>query len=317
MFGSSMFESSLPARRDARLKEAKSNVKRVSRDLGRDRNDVERTERALLGQIRMLVQRGEIPRARIIASQVAHYRMLADRNFGAAAMIQTRAQVAASNHKINRAEIDALKCMSYSNFEESLTTVQRREAKYAERMEMFETMESIMNEGMDEIYGEPEVSRKAGANEKLSGTFDGPNTPSFDREIDAVIRQAIEPGLRREYIGSGKASDDRKSVQVKAYTPDFDEFAPSCTVSIPTLDISTSMLTHLIRSDAVCIKSLGLGTHSRANYDAALGTAKGLRVGVLLGRRWVPLAPDASLRESGISEGGVVYVEVIGGPTSL
>ena len=57
---------------------------------------------------------------------------------------------------------------------------------------------------MDEIYDEPEVLKKTGANDKLSGLDDGPSAPSFEREIDRIIRQAIEPGLRREYPGSNK-----------------------------------------------------------------------------------------------------------------
>ncbi|TPX40544.1 hypothetical protein SeMB42_g05958 [Synchytrium endobioticum] len=306
----SLFESQLPARRDSRLKSAKSNATRVSRELRRDRTDLERKEKHLLADVRTLVQRGEINRARTVASQLVHYRMMGDRNFTADAMIQTRAQVAASNHKINRAEIDALKGMMYANFEESVSTIQSREKRYAEKMEMFELMESIMNEGMDEIYDEPEMLRRSTANDKLSGLKDGPEAASFEREIDCIIRQAIEPGLRGEYLGFNKKWDDRVSIRLELYSLSNDSPA-ACTINIPTLEISASMLTHLIRSDSYCIKALGLGTHARANYDAALGTAKGVKVGVVLDGKWVPFSPASSLKECGVVQGGVVYVGVL------
>ena len=75
----------------------------------------------------------------------------------------------ASNHKINRAEIEAIKVIisfhscfffhskngrkgaRYANLEDSVQSMAQRERKYAKRMGEFEEMERIMNEGMDEV----------------------------------------------------------------------------------------------------------------------------------------------------------------------
>jgi hypothetical protein len=48
-----------------------------------------------------------------------------------------------SNHKISKAEIQAIKGIRYANIEENLETAKHREQKYFLRMEEYEMMESI------------------------------------------------------------------------------------------------------------------------------------------------------------------------------
>ena len=62
-----------------------------------------------MGLIRQLGKKGEMYKVRVVASQVAHYRQLSDKNFERDAMIGTRAQLMKSNHKINKAEVEAIK----------------------------------------------------------------------------------------------------------------------------------------------------------------------------------------------------------------
>ncbi|KAJ1563327.1 hypothetical protein HK405_002458, partial [Cladochytrium tenue] len=56
----------------------------------------------------------------------------------------------ASNHKINRAEVEAIKGAKFANLEDSLESAAARERKYAQRLGVYEEMERIMNEGLDE-----------------------------------------------------------------------------------------------------------------------------------------------------------------------
>ena len=87
--------------------------------------------------------KGDIASARLIADQITRYRQVSLRNFDASVEIATRAQVMVSNHKINRAEVEAIKGIKYANAEEDLETTRRREQKYAIRMEYHQELEDI------------------------------------------------------------------------------------------------------------------------------------------------------------------------------
>lgn len=64
-----------------------------------------------------------------------------------------------SDAQINRAEIEAIKGIRYANLSDTVESVKRREEKYSMLMSEFSEMETILNEGMDEIYDDAEQSR--------------------------------------------------------------------------------------------------------------------------------------------------------------
>lgn len=45
-----------------------------------------------MGQLRTLIKKGDLPKAKILASQIAQFRNISDRNFARSAYIQTETQ---------------------------------------------------------------------------------------------------------------------------------------------------------------------------------------------------------------------------------
>ncbi|KAJ3064259.1 hypothetical protein HDU98_012297 [Podochytrium sp. JEL0797] len=176
--------SSSMTTRDDRLKEARKNVDRCNRVLAKDRNDLEDKERKLMNQIRQFASKGDLVKARIAARQISHYRTASDRNYESAAIIQTRAQLMVSNHKINQAKIEALKGSRYADMYDTIESVSARELKYAHMMGVQEEMELIMNEGMDDVYETAEELIK--------------KRDYFDLETEAILKQALDP---KQYVG--------------------------------------------------------------------------------------------------------------------
>ncbi|KAJ3210705.1 hypothetical protein HDU67_005080, partial [Dinochytrium kinnereticum] len=203
-----VFSSQPMVRREDRLKDAKTNADRCCRELQRDRTGLERKEKNLLAQVRYFASRGDLHKARVVAKQIAHFRSAADRNFEGSVMISTRAQLMMSNHKVNRAEVEAIKGIRYANIEEDITSTAGREHKYAQRMAVFEEMESIMNDGLDDVYETAENSRK--------------RRDYFDLEADNVLREALEPKLGggRFYISPPKKDSEAcVTVHFRLYEP--------------------------------------------------------------------------------------------------
>ncbi|KAJ3221569.1 hypothetical protein HK099_003384 [Clydaea vesicula] len=165
------------SRRDTRLDTARTNAARCEKELRKDRKDLEKKERELMTKIRNLERRGEHYKARVVAGQIAQYRAIGDRNFEAETLIQTRAQVMVSDHKVNRAEVEAIKGIKHANLEENHHTVGRREYKYAARMNEYEDMEVIMNSGMDDIYDEAEEAK--------------PKFKHVNSEVDSILREVF------------------------------------------------------------------------------------------------------------------------------
>ncbi|KAI9360046.1 hypothetical protein DFJ73DRAFT_816471 [Zopfochytrium polystomum] len=329
------FFSNPMVRRERRLKEAKSNADRCNRDLTRDRLELERKEKALMTMVKEHAKKGDIPKARIVARQIAHYRSAADRNFESAAMIQTRAQLMASNHKINRAEIEAIKGARYANLEDTLETAASRERKYAQRMSMFEEMERIMNEGMDEVYGDAEDARK--------------KTDYFEIEAEAVLRQALNP---KQWKGRYYADPQRPTAVARSATlhlrlfeptkrivsssssafslsplpsvpdgvdasPERPQLTPAtakgASVEVPTLDLSVDMLKRLIAKDPYILSQMHLNLNARSTYDAILGVSRPFKLGKIEHRpdgesTFVPYDFASSLKSCGIRNGSEIVI---------
>ncbi|KAI8621906.1 hypothetical protein BC830DRAFT_1092128 [Chytriomyces sp. MP71] len=174
-----VFSSGKMTRKDERLKEARINVERCNRALNRDRVDLDRKEKHLMDQIRQFAGKGDLVKARIAARQISHYRTASDRNYESAAIIQTRAQLMVSNHKINQAKVEALKGANYACMEDTIDTIMAREMKYAQMMNIQEEMERIMNEGMDDVYEDAEELIK--------------RRDYFDLETEAILQEALDP----------------------------------------------------------------------------------------------------------------------------
>ncbi|KAI9327084.1 hypothetical protein BDR26DRAFT_876057 [Obelidium mucronatum] len=220
-----MASSSMTSRSD-RLKEARQNVDRCNRVLSKDRNDLERKEKLLMNQIRHFASKGDLVKARIAARQISHYRTASDRNYESAAMIQTRAQLMVSNHKINQAKIEAIKGSRYADMYDSIESVSAREAKYARMMGVQEEMEHIMNEGMDDVYETAEDLIK--------------KRDYFDLETDAILKQALDP---KQYNGraytdtetGGNIRCHKITIHFKIYDPATAHLSSSLKVSCDPL----------------------------------------------------------------------------------
>ncbi|KAJ3165798.1 hypothetical protein HK101_000168 [Irineochytrium annulatum] len=145
------FQSNRMLVREDRLKEAKSNAERCGRELARDRKQLERQEHRLMVNAKDYYKKGDKAKARILAAQIAGLRNTSNRNFQGSAIIQNRAQVMASNHKINRAEMEAMKGTRYANYGVTQVGAKMQTMKYAQRMMEDEVLEELMNEGMDDV----------------------------------------------------------------------------------------------------------------------------------------------------------------------
>ncbi|KAJ3045380.1 hypothetical protein HDV00_010250 [Rhizophlyctis rosea] len=335
------------AYRDARLREARVNADRLQREMRRDRLDLERKERLLLSQLRMFANKGDIYKAKLIARQIADYRTAADRNFTGSVMIDTRAQLMVSDHIVNRAEVEAIKGIRHANVRENLQTFMAREKKYDERLDLYETMESIMNEGMDEVYEWADEQRR--------------RPTHFEQEMDSIVRQGLDSKHKREYIDRDALSGLRRKIQLNIcvfdphhppsskqvhqssprYLPYTTPTLPStkdlingfagATLPIPTLDLSVDMLKRLLTKDSFAIRQLGLGETVKSVYDAVLGAAKPFQVGMVVMKslghmegggcdhaheggsgevKFVPFSFTESLKNLGLRSGDVVWVKI-------
>ncbi|XJO74983.1 hypothetical protein BDV3_005728 [Batrachochytrium dendrobatidis] len=178
MFGSGFISPSL-FKREEHIQVARRESQRNLRDLRRDREDLERRERQQMAQLKSLVKKGDFPKANLLARQIALYRNLADKNFERGISIQTEVQMMLSNQKINRAHAESIKGLRHGNSGNTIEIVRQREQKYESRMEEYETIESIMNEGFDDIY------------EHVTLRKDQPNR--FDDQVEGVFREALDP----------------------------------------------------------------------------------------------------------------------------
>ena len=58
--------------------------------------------------LRGQIKKGDLPKAQMVANQMAHYRNISDRNFAESVSIQTQIQMRCSNHKIHQAHMEAI-----------------------------------------------------------------------------------------------------------------------------------------------------------------------------------------------------------------
>jgi hypothetical protein len=135
----------------------------------------------------------------MLANQLAHFRFISDKNFARSIFIETETQVCSSlmckmrisNHKINQAHVSFLKGMNFANQGESVDQIRNREQKYHHRQDLQQTIEELMNAGLDSAFEEQESER--------------PLPEYFDQEVNAVFREALDPKLKsRDFAISKK-----------------------------------------------------------------------------------------------------------------
>ena len=76
--------------------------------------------------------------------------------------------------------------MNYANFGENIDGMKAREKKYHARQELQDAMESILNEGFQEVFEEQESEK--------------PEPAYFDAEVQAILRESLDATLKvRDY----------------------------------------------------------------------------------------------------------------------
>ncbi|KAL5040580.1 hypothetical protein RTP6_007591 [Batrachochytrium dendrobatidis] len=249
MFGSGFISPSL-FKREEHIQVARRESQRNLRDLRRDREDLERRERQQMAQLKSLVKKGDFPKANLLARQIALYRNLADKNFERGISIQTEVQMMLSNQKINRAHAESIKGLRHGNSGNTIEIVRQREQKYESRMEEYETIESIMNEGFDDIY------------EHVTLRKDQPNR--FDDQVEGVFREALDPKTKMcrdhaiQNTPNGKILNGRVFLHVKNFNQFMTQSISTATVFLPSLTISGDILKQCIMQDRKALRALHL-----------------------------------------------------------
>ncbi|KAJ3345474.1 hypothetical protein HDU91_007340 [Kappamyces sp. JEL0680] len=200
-------------------------------------------------QLRQFMKQGDIPKAKMLATQLAHYRNIADKNYARSVFIETETQMRISNHKINQAHISFLKGMNFANQGESLDAIRLREHKYHERQDLQQTMEDLMNHGLDGAYEEQESERRL--------------PEYFDDEVKAIVREAQDKNLcQRDYV-LGKFDsikellDNNVILNLKVFDSVVGEIpGREAGVSVPNLNISIEALKRYILKDPSIVKNL-------------------------------------------------------------
>jgi hypothetical protein len=96
-------------------------------------------------QLKHQVSQGDIPKVKMVAKQMAHFRNISDRNFARSLFIQSEAVIRKSNHTLNQAHMGFLKGMRFANWGETIESVRKREKKYHQMQDMQQSIEEICN----------------------------------------------------------------------------------------------------------------------------------------------------------------------------
>lgn len=89
-----------------------------------------------------MAQKGDTNGARLVATQIARYRQLQDRNLESSIRIGTKTQAMVSDHKVNQAEVETIKGYAYANMFESFSRAEAREKRYSWRMNAINQLEA-------------------------------------------------------------------------------------------------------------------------------------------------------------------------------
>ncbi|KAL2919866.1 hypothetical protein HK105_200783 [Polyrhizophydium stewartii] len=191
-----------------------------------------------------------------------------------------------SNQKIHRAHAESLKTAAvelsqadsgvifftqgicYANLEDTIESVRDREHKYQYRMDVHETIESIMNEGFDEIYDNVAISKV--------------RPESFEEQVEAIYLEAIGADIHKKgsYAAAaaqaassselgGKVIKGRIVLELRNFAQLADPTARTASLFVSTLDLSVDMLKQQLARDHTAMVSLGLHASGKPGHKSA------------------------------------------------
>lgn len=260
------FQSPTMVGRESRVREATNYSRKSERDLCRDRILLDRKEQKLLNDVKRLLAKNDVHNARLVATQIAAYRRLVERNYESSVMIATKVQTISSHHKINRAEVETIKGIKHCNKGQTMETVISLEHKYDQRMKQFEEMEDIMTEGMDEVYQRVPL---------LFGKDEQPRYTVQQHVVDSIMRQAIsEKRQYREYFEYDQEMPGKQTGKIVLNFRVVTQDMLSASLYIDTLEISVDMLKRSLIKDPVAAAQLNIANPSQYTHEVFLGHAK-------------------------------------------
>jgi hypothetical protein len=176
-----------------RLRMSRRNVARVGIDMTRNRNELQEKERQLMAQVRKCVERGDTTTARLLATQVLHFRSLAAENLVASTKLMGRAAVMESRSRLTS---DSLQAMRGIVWAESGPRKAKEAMELSLLADQCDAVEDLAAEAFEDIYEPPtpesatspgrllvdEVIQQATANM----TFAAPSSPTRPKENDNV-----------------------------------------------------------------------------------------------------------------------------------
>ena len=194
------FESMTFRSRDKRLKKARLQSDRRVRELKRDQKDLQKRENILMVELRNQITRGDMPKVKMVANQLAHFKDISDRNFARSLYLQSEAQIRKSNNSINQAHAEFLKGMEYVNKSGTVEQMRQKQARVAKRQDGQEMIESMMYEGFEEVWEHIEEDR--------------PTPYYFDEEVTGILRTAMDPKLTKRKVNLHENDSFRKVINV-------------------------------------------------------------------------------------------------------
>ena len=265
------------------LSKTKQHTLKNSRMLIQHQRTLTIQEQHLLSQLRKLISQGETYKASLVATQIATIRKSNERNFAANVKINTLVDVMVSDNKTSRAEVEAIKSVNYANKVTQLSQIMARDQKYTRIMHSNTSIETLLNDGMDEIYADAEKDRCESSvtnveiESILCEAFDG-KKEAISRSFGGVVAESNKINL----VLSPLHSDD------SVFGKDGDDFV----LAIETFDISIDMLKRIIAREFKTKKQFNVGLVNEGLYNV-------FRDGKM------------SLRECGIDASQVVCLETV------
>lgn len=270
-----------------RMVRVEKETKKLTRELQKDRALLERTESQIMSKLKQFLNCGDLPKAKMIAKQLAAYRNISDKNFARSIQIQIETQIRISNLKINQSHVNFLKAMNYAYGKGSIQDLKNQEAKYHSRQELQFNLEKCVNEGFDSMF------------EEFEDEIDNYNPQYIDKEVSSIIREAFDPAFRiRDY--SLKKNDSIKKFfgNTRLNLKTFGDDIKCCSIFVPTLEISVDMLKRFIQNDKFIVKQLGIVDMSS------------VQVGIIIDKKFSAFKGTLSLIELNISFDDELFIHI-------
>lgn len=138
------------ARQKARLRVSRRNVNRVGIDMSRSRNEILEKEKQLMAQVRKCVERGDMATARILASQVLHFRSLASETLIASAKLMGRSAVMETRSRLTSNSLQAMRGIVWA--EGGGIYKQKEATELSVLADACDAVEDLAAEAFEDIY---------------------------------------------------------------------------------------------------------------------------------------------------------------------